>query len=120
MDILSVHQDPVVRKAAASLSETAGLWGEHARAEIDAYALACDDYDGRPDDWASLGCSQADWRRFVGARKNSAWFALVRDLDRAGLIRRDGAAIDVSPPRSWLWTLDLGQRDHGPAPPIAA
>ncbi|HUV47360.1 MAG TPA: hypothetical protein VMX11_00160 [Actinomycetes bacterium] len=39
IDILSVHQDPVVRKAAASLSETAELWGEHARAEIDGLGL---------------------------------------------------------------------------------
>jgi len=89
-------------------------------AMVGAYALACDAADHRIDDWSPLGCTQSEWRRFVGAAKGGGWRALVSDLDRAGLIRRDGRAIDVAPPRSWLWTLDLGQCDHGPAPPLAA
>ena len=89
-------------------------------AVVGAYALASDAAGHRVDDWAELGCSQSEWRRFVGASKGGGWRSLGRDLELAGLIRRTGRAIDVAPPRSWLWTIDLGRDDHGPAPPLAA
>ena len=73
-------------------------------AMVGAYALAMDAARRTNDleEWSTLGCKQADWRRFVGARKNASWTRRVRTLEAIGLIRRDGHAVMVSPPRAWF------------------
>lgn len=88
---------------------------------VGAYALACDHAGERFDEWAPIGCRQADWRRFVGARKNASWSERVRVLEALDLIRRKGRAIEVAPTRSWLRAaraLDLFADSTGP--PLAA
>jgi hypothetical protein len=67
-----------------------------------AWMLACDHAGGPIDDWAELGCTASDWRRFVGHADNASWTKRLRELDELGLIRREGRTIFVSPTRAWF------------------
>jgi hypothetical protein len=111
--------------------DMANLWGlcreRRARpaslvtAAVGAYALASDHAGHRPRDWTQIGCRQADWRRFVGARKNASWTKRVRELEQLDIVRRRGRVIEVAPTRSWLRAarvLDLFVDATGP--PLAA
>lgn len=71
-------------------------------AMVGAYALACDHAGDRIEDWSELGCKQADWRRFVGAKKNASWAKRIRELVELGLLRREGRRVFVAPPRAWF------------------
>jgi hypothetical protein len=64
--------------------------------------LASDASGGPIDEWSELGCSMADWRRFIGHADNAAWRKRVRELEDLGLLRREGRKIIVSPPRAWF------------------
>lgn len=87
-------------------------------AMVGAYMLASDaaGRDGL-EEWGALGCSMADWRRFVGHRANASWTRRVRELELLGLIRRDGRRIFVSPPRAWL-SLAVDARRPAEAPRV--
>lgn len=86
-------------------------------AMIGAYALACDHAGDRIEDWAELGCSQADWRRFVGAKKNASWTKRVRELVELGLLRREGRRVFVAPPRAWFaLAVDVAEKRRGIGP----
>ena len=71
-------------------------------AMVGAFMLASDASGGPIDEWSELGCSMADWRRFVGHADNAAWRKRVRELEDLGLLRREGHKIIVSPPRAWF------------------
>jgi hypothetical protein len=71
-------------------------------AMVGAYMLASDASGGPIDEWSDLGCSMADWRRFIGHADNAAWRKRVRELEELGLLRREGRKIIVSPPRAWF------------------
>jgi len=65
------------------------------------YALACHAQDREIFEWAPVPGRLADHRRFVGARKNSAWTERVRDLERLGVIKRVGREVWISPASTW-------------------
>lgn len=68
---------------------------------VGAYALASDAAGGPIEEWTDIGCTMAEWRRFVG-HGDSWWSHRVRELEGLGLIRREGRRVLVSPPRVWL------------------
>jgi hypothetical protein len=71
-------------------------------AMVGAFMLASDASGAPIDEWSPLGCSMADWRRFIGHADNAAWRKRVRELEELGLLRREGRQIIVSPPRAWF------------------
>lgn len=92
-------------------------------AMVGAYMLACDDpEDPQPiEDWTELGCTMAEWRRFIGHKDNPGWSKRLRELDGLGLIRREGRVVHVSPPRAWF-SLVIEHAERGRlielAPPV--
>lgn len=101
-----------VKALAPAGADIRNLWaiGRAARARpaalitamVGAYMLASDHTGGAIEDWADLGCSMSDWRRFIGHRDNPSWTKRARELERLGLIRREGRRVIVSPPRAWF------------------
>jgi hypothetical protein len=84
-------------------------------AMVGAFMLASSVAGGALEDWADLGCSMADWRRFVGHRDNPSWTRRVRDLESLGLIRRSGRRVFVSPPKAWLALATSARSERSPA-----
>jgi len=71
-------------------------------AMVGAFMLASDAAGCPLEEWSELGCSMSDWRRFIGHRDNASWTKRVRELERLGLLRREGRTVLVSPPRAWF------------------
>lgn len=83
-------------------------------AMVGAYMLASDAAGGGIDEWSELGCSQAAWRRFIGQRDNASWTARVRELEKLGLLRREGRRVIVAPPRAWFaLAVDVAEKRRG-------
>ncbi len=71
-------------------------------AMVGAYMLASDATRGPLVEWAELGCSMAEWRRFIGHRDNPSWSKRIRELATLGLLEREGRRVSVAPPRAWF------------------
>ncbi len=83
-------------------------------AMVGAYMLASDESGGAIDEWSELGCSMADWRRFIGHRDNASWTKRTRELVELGLLRREGRRVFVAPPRAWFsLAVDVAEKRRG-------